>query len=481
MQSPTQAFPDALPDGNITVTLVQSDGSILVGGDFSKWSGTKARYLVRLFPDGSLDMEFVENINVINGWSQVRALAVQSDGRILVGGSNIRRLLNNGTLDTSFVPEALPLQAWSVVNSIVVQPDGRILVGGESRTFPNPFLPSFGFVSRIHPSGSRDTSFRDLIPRYDVDFRVNLGSILRSYSIGGSVQTLVVEPSGHILVGGFLYSWHEFTVGDIVRLNPSGDIDLEFTNAVRAKTGTVNAMSRLTSGEIIVGTGSGLARIDSAGSVFWLWRATDNESVLALAVLPDNRLFVGGKITKWGDQEVSNLVKIDSNGLLDRSFDATQSLAPIGKVTGITLTPLSSLIATGVLVDVLSPVSETKSGSIERPFRSIERFDSDGQFLRTRTPGLPKNPRARAVPGGAVVSWNVPASTGGLTIESYSVVASPSGKKCAWKRPRAGTTRPLRCTISGLRRGKRYVFVVKARNQVGTSAVGAKTNYVIGK
>lgn len=471
IQSPARAFPDAIPNNDVTVTLIQPDGNILVGGYFDEWSGTRARNLVRLFPDGSLDMTFVKNVNAITTFLNVTALAVQADGRILVGDNKIQRLLKDGSLDTSFVPEAIPQDSWANVNSIVVQPDGRILVGGESRTFPNKFLPSFGFVSRILPSGALDISFRDLIPEYFVDHKVTLGSMVRWYPIGGKIKSLVLEPSGHVLIGGELTTWLGSQVGNVVRLDPNGEIDLTFTNAIRGKIGGVNTMVRLTSGELMVSEQVGLTRVSSTGSTTRLWQAAIDESILALAVLPNDQLYVGGVIKKWGSQGVANLVRVNRDGLLDPYFDTTLSLAPAGKVTGISITQTSSLIVSGVLISVGTALTG----------RLIDRLDSSGRVLATSTPGIPRTPRARAVSGGAIISWSLPASTGGSTVTSYSVTASPSGKKCTWTSPRGNGVKPLRCTILGLRRGRKYSFVITARNQVGASVIGARTNSVVVK
>ena len=120
---------------------VQADGKILVGGDFTTLGGggtgtTTRNRIGRLNPDGTLDTSFDPGAN-----STVLALAVQADGKILVGGffttlggggtgtttrNNIGRLNPDGTLDTSFDPGAN-----GNVNALAVQADGKILVGGQ--------------------------------------------------------------------------------------------------------------------------------------------------------------------------------------------------------------------------------------------------------------------------------------------------------------------------------------------------------------
>ena len=106
---------------DVYALAVQADGRILVGGVFTTLGGggtgtTTRNYLGRLNADGSLDASFNPGANSI-----VYALAVQADGKILVGGSfttlggggigttarnRIGRLNADGSLDTSFDPGA---------------------------------------------------------------------------------------------------------------------------------------------------------------------------------------------------------------------------------------------------------------------------------------------------------------------------------------------------------------------------------------
>src|SRR5262249_15217166 len=97
-------------NGDVHALALQSDGSILVGGDFSAAEGVARNRIARLNSDGELDIKFSSGTGGANG--SVRALTVQSDGGILVGGmfttfngvnqSYLARLNYNGALDSSF-------------------------------------------------------------------------------------------------------------------------------------------------------------------------------------------------------------------------------------------------------------------------------------------------------------------------------------------------------------------------------------------
>ena len=148
-------------DGAFIYTIqccaIQPDGCLLVGGYFTNVQGQARSHVARLLPDGRLDTSF--NPPIIEGSCEivVNTLAVQTDGRILVGGifdtldglpyGSLGRLNADGTLDTTFNPVQGIRQEGDddgIVNAIVIQDETRALVGGRfSDTFD-------GDLCRIH-------------------------------------------------------------------------------------------------------------------------------------------------------------------------------------------------------------------------------------------------------------------------------------------------------------------------------------------
>ncbi len=114
---------------------IQNDGKIIIGGSFTTFNGNNINYLARLNTDGSLDNSFNSGSGPD---SSVSAIAIQNDGKILIGGdfasyngiarNRIARLNTDGTLDSSFNPGN---GANGSIKTIAIQSDGKILIGGD--------------------------------------------------------------------------------------------------------------------------------------------------------------------------------------------------------------------------------------------------------------------------------------------------------------------------------------------------------------
>src|SRR5206468_8397917 len=80
----TEFNPAAGADGPVRAIAIQPDGSILIGGSFVSVNDNLRNYLARLNSDGSIDPLFLASLP--GGDSAVYALALQPDGKIIVAG-----------------------------------------------------------------------------------------------------------------------------------------------------------------------------------------------------------------------------------------------------------------------------------------------------------------------------------------------------------------------------------------------------------
>ncbi len=220
--------PSAIPGSYVNDIALQSDGKIVVGGIFSK-------AITRLNSNGTLDASF-NNGTGADDW--VETVAVQSDGKILIGGiflnyngvtrNRIARLNADGTLDSSFDPLA---GASSAVRDICIQPDGKIIVVGEFSTFNGN--PSSRIV-RLNPNGSVDNSF-------------NVGT-----GASGNILSCELQSDNKIIIGGNFTSYNSNSSSRLARLNDNGGFDNTF-NTGSGANGTVRKLTLQSNGAIVIG------------------------------------------------------------------------------------------------------------------------------------------------------------------------------------------------------------------------------------
>jgi len=142
----------------ITGMRMQPDGKLLVGGTFSQVNGVPRVRIARLNADGTLDTSFTPS-----GFdNNVNDFAVQPDGGIVVVGSftqfldgtparNAARLNADGSRDSTFQQtQGAPTGAPSAV---AIQNDGKILVGGNFTLFGGKPVD---YIVRLLPNGSVD-------------------------------------------------------------------------------------------------------------------------------------------------------------------------------------------------------------------------------------------------------------------------------------------------------------------------------------
>ncbi|HYV92822.1 MAG TPA: T9SS type A sorting domain-containing protein [Chitinophagales bacterium] len=121
---------------------IQPDGKIVAVGPSrdSVLNFTESFTIVRYNSNGSLDNSFNGNgivITSIGTASDANAVAIQTDGKIVVSGSSSQtialvRYNSNGSLDNSFGINGIVTNGVSTGRAIEIQPDGKILTGGGS-------------------------------------------------------------------------------------------------------------------------------------------------------------------------------------------------------------------------------------------------------------------------------------------------------------------------------------------------------------
>ena len=271
--------------GDIEALALQPDGRILIGGRFTRIGATNRSSVARLHANGQLDLSFDAEPGISSSMpGSVLALAVQSDGKILVGGEftqfqgaanrfAIVRLHPDGRLDTTFNP---PATWYHIVYALASLPDNSVIMGGTGGAGSPPFL-------RWLSDGQRDWSFAT---GNNVERRAN------DQPQVARVRAMALHTTGRIYIGGSFTHYNGFVRSSIARIHgwpepdsiayandvttmnlltdPDRSYDLQFTDSLLNTTWT-----NLTT---ISGDGAEhqLKHTNSAGGGFYRIRASSH-------------------------------------------------------------------------------------------------------------------------------------------------------------------------------------------------------------
>ncbi len=280
---------------------LQSDGKIVLAGQ-SDASGSTDFALARYNADGTLDTSFgaagtglvLTDFSGSGSFDQARALAIQSDGKIVVAGNSsasgnsdfaLARYNADGTLDTSFgnAGTGLVLTDFSGsgsgdgANALAIQSDGKIVAaGGSDASGSSDFA-----VARYNADRTLDTTYGN----------AGTALVLTDFSGSGSddvAGALVIQSDGKILAAGFSNASGSYDFA-LARYNADGTLDTSFGNA-----------------------GNGLVLTDFGG-------VTDSAS--GLAIQTDGKIVAAGiSRANLSSQPDFALARYNVDGTLDTSF-----------------------------------------------------------------------------------------------------------------------------------------------------------------
>jgi uncharacterized delta-60 repeat protein len=319
---------DPEPNGSVSTILILPNAQIIIGGEFvtvqpnATTSAVQCDFLARLNSDGSVDGNYI-----INPLQSVSAVAVQPDGKLLVGGTftqvfpvnnlnataapYLTRINTDGSVDDSFIPT--PNQA---VNAIVVQPDGSVVFGG--------------YFTTVQPEDTAAPTLRNHIARVNSD---GVPDSTLNPDLAGTVFATAPLSNGQTIVGGTFLSIGGASQNFLARLNADGSLDPAFKVSIN---GPVQAIAVQPNGQIIVGgsfsvvdgLGRGnVARVNPDGSVDGAFNPNVNSNVLAIALVANNQILLGGGFSivapngSTTGYSVTNLARINSDGSVDLTFN----------------------------------------------------------------------------------------------------------------------------------------------------------------
>jgi uncharacterized delta-60 repeat protein len=292
---------------------LQNDGKILLGGYTGSGSDTSMAF-ARYNSDGTLDATFngtgLRTLNLTDQGDEIFDLRMQPDGKILATGISftsliVLRLNIDGSLDTSFNGTGSVTSSNSTGTSLALQPDGKIVVGG----FGSPSGGFDDFVAmRFNANGTPDSSFG------------GTGKVLTPVSASSQDRAfgVALQTDGKIVLAGNARDGRDKFAA--VRYNANGSLDTSFNGTGKVITALglqqdlALDMALQSDGRILVaGTsyntdilstdfalvcyntdGTLDASFDGDGKVATHIESSDQGTALALQ--PDGRILVGGDL-----------------------------------------------------------------------------------------------------------------------------------------------------------------------------------------
>ena len=331
---------DNTPDFEVRAVAVQPDGKIVLGGRFGLIGATARNGLARLNADGSVDTTFDPGTGIDFGESSsgVYSLAIQPDGKILAGGifgtyngATHANLVRVNADGSADAAFTAGTGPSQDIRTIVLQGDGKILLGGGiEQVNGTPRL----CVARLNADGTLDTTF---------DPKGKVGTA------GQFVAGLALQPDGKIVAVG------RFTVvqNNVIRLNADGSVDNSFDPGNGANT-TVFAVVRQSDGKLVMGGQFNLfdnkfkyslVRLNANGSLDANYAAdlgTQDFQTFTLALQADGKLLIGGRIANEG---IPGLARLNTDGTRDTTY---QNGTGVGGITyALAVQPDNQLILGG--------------------------------------------------------------------------------------------------------------------------------------
>lgn len=307
-------------DGIVYALAIQGDGKILVGGEFTLFNGVPATKLTRLNSDGTIDNSFTVSV----GDGRVNGIAVQPNGKIIAVGSfyefngvvnsNLVRLNTDGSTDVTFITG---IGANQPILAVALNNAGKIFIGGRFTSFKGQ--SKTGIVG-LNEDGSINTAF-------------NVGG-----GINGSVNSIVVQPDDKVLLGGYIVSYKgSESSKSIVRIKPNGDRDSSFTSL--GADYEIRSIALKPDGKIVIvgpfmefnnRTENFIACLnaDSSRDVnFNIGLGTGADNIITIAKkAPNDKMVIAGAFNNYNGVPRRNIARIDANGTLDTTFNPGDSV-----------------------------------------------------------------------------------------------------------------------------------------------------------
>jgi uncharacterized delta-60 repeat protein len=347
-----------------TTLKIQGDGKILIGGfSVSTTTFITRGSLLRLNTDGSIDTNFGSSgkvmVSLNPGGDVIFSLAIQSDGKIIAAGQSekgnsqvlLMRYKTDGVIDSTFGTNGIVNSTFNPSNPtqsscVALQADGKILVGGAVDSTDSDFA-----LFRFNSNGGTDTTFG------------TKGKVATDFNSGYDyASSIIIQPNGRIVLGGTTdedFALARYLSDGAATLDagitgmavPANSCGAHGNNQTVSVTVTNNGSSAIASGAVTVtlavtGANSGSFNATNSPAIGSGSNTTLSFNAVNLSNIGTN-LF-SATLTFTGDGNASN----NTQSARDTSFPARPTVSFTSTNTGKTYNFTSSVTAKSPFVYV---------------------------------------------------------------------------------------------------------------------------------
>jgi len=293
--------------GAVNAIALQSDGNIVIGGAFTNVAGAARKHAARLKQNGALDSSFSPPLSDQDSVSKV---AIQRDYKIVLAGHfqkfngfyGLMRLNTNGTKDAPFNFD--PGNNYSVTD-LALQPDQKVLVSGLG-------MNRVGLI-RLETNGTPDATFNPTLPFYPGQGTGGPFALQWNTNIIASFTFMTSSAPGQYQIYFVL-----------LRLDGQGNIDPSFTPPAY---GQLSSIKSLPDGRILLSDGRGVDRLNANGTPDSAFRAHSlPPKVTAIEVQEDGKIIVAGPFKAFSGFPQSGIARLNGDGTLDTNFSSGTGL-----------------------------------------------------------------------------------------------------------------------------------------------------------
>ncbi|HET8838148.1 MAG TPA: T9SS type A sorting domain-containing protein [Flavobacteriaceae bacterium] len=271
--------------------------------------------------------ELPENQYYVDG-SEITKSIVQPDGKIVLAVTSFSSVptstlirMDYNLLDDSFSSATID----GIVHDMVLQTDGKIIIVGSFTTYGGQ---ASKYIARLNSDGTIDNSFQ-----------VGTGFGTPPFSNNKFAANIKLQADGKILVGGDLKSYNGTPKNYLIRLNTDGTIDDSFTIDPDWDN-RVTAFTLQPDGKIITSQVGHISRLNSDGSLDNSFAVSSfmgpaGIKVNTFSVQANGKILVGGAFDTALGANRKDLVRLNSDGTLDTTFDFSGFNAVSGNREGV--------------------------------------------------------------------------------------------------------------------------------------------------